>query len=366
MKILYITTISGTMVFFKDLIKNLIYDGHTVDIACSNTEGEIVSFYKKMGSQAFEISCSRIPHDIGNIKCIKEICDIVKKNKYDVVHCHTPIAAACTRVACRKLRKKGLKVIYTAHGFHFYTGAPMKNWLLYYPIEKICAHWTDVLITINKEDFERAKKKFKAKKVEYIPGVGIDTERFSKCAVDKTKKLDEIGVPEHVFLLLSVGELNENKNHQVVIRAISEINDDTIHYVIAGQGATYNKLTHLANELNVNLHLVGYRNDVEELYKISDLYILPSIREGLNVSLMEAMASGLPAICRKIRGNVDLVDSGGGVCVDEENNSREYARAILKIRNTNSKKYGQYNSQKIQQFDIKLINSKMKELYKDI
>lgn len=159
------------MGFFKNFIKELLEDGHTVDIATNETTSKVPDCYREWGCQIYQISCTRSPFNKGNIDAIRQIRKIAADGSYGIVHCHTPIAAMCTRLACRKLRKSGLKVFYTAHGFHFYKGAPLKNWLVYYPIEWLCAHWTDVLITINKEDFELAKKKMKAKRVEYVPGV---------------------------------------------------------------------------------------------------------------------------------------------------------------------------------------------------
>ena len=163
MKILYVTTIGSTMNFFKSFIGELISEGHTVDIACNNSKSPVPEIYSDWGCNIYPISCTRSPMNKGTVKAISELKKIVAENKYDIVHCHTPIAAMCTRLACKDLRKNGVRVIYTAHGFHFYNGAPKKNWLMYYPVEKICAKYTDTLITINKEDYEFAKKKMKAK-----------------------------------------------------------------------------------------------------------------------------------------------------------------------------------------------------------
>ena len=179
MRLLYISTIGGTMDFFKDLIHELVNAGHTVDIATNENGSPVPAYYHELGCEVYPLSCSRAPLNKGNLTAIREIKKIVRDGEYDMVHCHTPIAAACTRIACKGMRKRGLKVIYTAHGFHFYKGAPLKNWLLYYPVEWLCARWTDMLITINKEDYERAKKHLHTKRIEYVPSVGIDVKRFA-------------------------------------------------------------------------------------------------------------------------------------------------------------------------------------------
>ena len=255
MKILYVTTIGGTMVFFKSLISELIEQVHTVDIASNVATSLVPECYKEWGCNVYPLSCSRSPLSKTNLTAISEIRKLVEEQEYDIVHCHTPVAAMCTRLACMRARKKGTRVFYTAHGFHFYKGAPKKNWLLFYPVEKVCAYFTDTLITINREDYAFAKRKFPIKCIEYVPGVGIDISKYESTTVDKTKKREEIGVPETANMLLSVGELNENKNHAAVIKAIGALADDNLHYVIAGSGPKRETLENLAKEQNVHLHL---------------------------------------------------------------------------------------------------------------
>lgn len=362
MKILYITTIGSTMGFFNEIIRCLIDDGNEVDIATNETSHKVPKCYREWGCKVYQISCSRTPVKKENLDAIKQIREIVLNNSYDLVHCHTPIAAFCARIACKSLRKNGVKVYYTAHGFHFFHGAPIRNWLLYYPIEKICSYYTDVLITINKEDYLLAKKKFHANKVSYIPGVGIDVKIFRDVNIDKRSKRAEIGVPQDVPLIISVGELNKNKNHETAIRAIKETN---AYYIIAGVGSKRDELRSLINELGLQkrVKLLGFRNDIGELYNISDIFLFPSYREGLSVSLMEAMASGMPCVVSKIRGNVDLIDENGGVMFDPHS-EEECAHAIQIILNKKEKKkMGFYNQNKIAKFDITNIIEQTNKVY---
>lgn len=357
------------MDFFPSLITELINDGYKVDIATNECDGDskVNLIYKELGCNIYPISCSRFPFSSGNIKAIEEIRNIVKDKHYDIVHCHTPIAAACTRLACRKARKNGTKVIYTAHGFHFYTGAPLKNWLLFYPVEKLCSRWTDALITINKEDYERAKKKFKIKKIEYVPGVGIDVKRFADDPTDKKAKRRELGIPEEAYVLLSVGELNINKNQQIVVRAVGELKDKNIHYVIAGKGDQDKALLNLAKEVGIEnqFHLIGYRSDVPELYKMSDVYLLPSKREGLNVSVMEAMSSGLPCIVSDIRGNRDMIDEGKGGFLVDPLRQETFEKAILSIREKKDE-MSKYNAEKAVMFESSSINFFVERFYRQL
>lgn len=365
MKILYVTTIGTTMGFFPSFIKKLLDEGHTVDIATNETDSKVPECYREWGCKVYPLSCTRSPFDFGNIRAIKEIKKLVEAEKYDIVHCHTPIAAACTRLACIKSRKNGTKVFYTAHGFHFYKGASVKNWLVYYPVEWICSFFTDVLITINKEDYELAKKRMHAKSVEYVPGVGVDTEKFADTTVNRSEKRKEIGVPEDALLLVSVGELNANKNHEIIICAMAELNDPKIHYIIAGTGSLDGYLKNLAEKLNLSerVHLLGYRKDVAELYKVSDVFCFPSYREGLSVSVMEAMASGLPVVCSRIRGNVDMVDEDGGAFFDPSS-VKEGKKAIEKVVNSDVKAMGRYNSEKVKMFELDKVCEIMKDIYK--
>ena len=333
MRILYTTTIGLTMIFFKSLVKRLIEAGHTVDIAANESDYQVDDVYRQLGCRVFQVNWQRSPLSRQNLKAIKELRAIVAAGNYDIVHCHTPVAGFCTRYACKQLRKQGLRVFYTAHGFHFYKGAPLKNWLIYYPVEKYSSRFTDVLITITKEDFALAERKMKAVKLAYIPGVGVDAERFRNTVTDVDEKRRELGIPAEAFLFLSVGELNQNKNHRVFIQALKKINDPGVHYAIAGTGDKKEELQQLADELGLTdrVRLLGYRNDVAELYKAADAYVLPSLREGLNVSLMEAICSGLPVICGNIRGNRDLVlDGKNGFLVDTADPG-DVSKAALKI-----------------------------------
>ncbi|MBQ4120188.1 MAG: glycosyltransferase family 4 protein [Clostridia bacterium] len=367
MKILYVTTIGSTMGFFKNLINELILAGHTVDIATNESITPVNEDYKKANCKIFPISCTRSPLNKGTFRAIKEIRQIVAENDYDIVHCHTPIAAMCTRLACRKFRKNGGEVFYTAHGFHFYKGAPLKNWLMFYPIEKICSFFTDVLITINTEDFEFAKKHLNAQKTEYVQGVGIDTKHFADTVVQTEEKRAELGIPNDAILLTSVGELNQNKNHQIILRAMAKLKNDNIHYIIAGTGENADKLLALAKELNLekNFKLLGYRTDIAEIYKASDICCFPSIREGLGLAAVEGMATGLPVIAAKNRGTRDFCKDGvnGFLCMPFS--TEEFADAITKIITDFklAKTMSENNKSAALRFDVGAINKKMHNFY---
>lgn len=355
-------------------IELLLENGYDVDVACNCKEGntisddrisELIDKLKKKNVTTYHVPIPRKVTDIKDIiYSIKFIKKLYTENGYTLMHCHSPIGSVVARVAAISERKKGMKVIYTAHGFHFYKGAPKKNWLIFYPIERICSSFTDVLITINKEDYAFAKKHMKANQVEYVPGVGIDTIKFSIPNFNVAEKKAELGLKDKDIMILSVGELNQNKNHEVVVRAISKLKNPNIHYFIAGKGDKEQYLDELAKELDVNLHLLGYRTDIIELLNTADIFAFPSFREGLSVALMEAMAAGLPCVVSKIRGNVDLIvdNKGGYLCNPSDiNKFEEKIRELIK----NERKFnmGKVNRQIIKKFDIHQIIESIGNIY---
>lgn len=364
MNILYVTTIGGTMPFFKIFIKELIESGHCVDLACNTDLYPVPGYFKEWGCNIYNLSCTRKCFDFYNLKAIWEIERIIKNKKYSIVHCHTPIASICTRIACNKSRKYGMRVFYTAHGFHFYKGAPLKNWLFYYPIEWFCSFFTDELITINQEDFKLAKEQFHAKNVKYIPGVGIELiDTDSK--LSKKNKRKELGLTEDDFVLLSVGELNDNKNHIVVIHAMKDLKNKRIKYLICGKGEKKDFLLKQIkyNKLEKRVKLLGFRTDVKEIMQVVDCFIHPSFREGLPVSIMEAMGFGLPVITSNIRGCQDLIvdQYGGFLC--NPNEYVEFREAITKVFES-SQLFSQmkiFNLEYIKKFDMEHVNIMLRE-----
>lgn len=316
----------------------------------------------------YDIPFAREPLDKNNLSAYKMLVKIINEESFDIIHCHTPVGGVLARLAARRSRKKGTKVIYTAHGFHFYKGAPLKNWLLYYPAERLCSYFTDVLITINKEDYVLAQRKMKAKKIYYVPGVGIDLQKFSDVSVNKEEKRKELGVPDNAVLLLSVGELNENKNHETVIRSLAAISDPKIFYIIAGRGSKKQQLENVISELGLrdNVRLIGYRSDVNELLAAADIFVFPSHREGLPVALMEAMACGLPIACSRIRGNTDLIDGEkGGVTFDPQS-TESTANALKKLLKSDYKAMGLYNGEKINSYGLEKVKNEMKKIYEEL
>lgn len=355
MRILYVTTIGSTMDFFKHLVQELVEQGHNVDIACNDAIKPVSPFFYELGCKVHPISCTRSPFHPSSISAIRQLRKLVKQEQYDIVHCHTPVAAFCTRLACIKLP---CKVMYTAHGFHFYKGAPLKNWLLFYPAEKLCAHFTDTLITINQEDYAIAQRKLKAKQVIYVPGVGIDLSAFAPDQSGISRQ--ELDIPEGNRVILSVGELSHRKNHELLIRAAAGMQNITI--LIAGSGALDSHLKTLTRELSCDVRFLGYRKDVAALCSVCDLFVLPSFQEGLPVALMEAMACEKAVCCSAIRGNVDLVDSMGGTLFNPAD-IESCRTALDEAFSRDLAAMGRHNRQALSAFSIEEVNRQMLMLY---
>ena len=375
-KALVVTTVSSTIDQFCMNDISILLQNYDVQVAANftmgnNTSKERISEFKnelEMKSITInEIPFDRNPGSSNNIKAYKKLKRLINQNKFDLIHCHTPIAAMLTRLAARKMRTVGTKVFYTAHGFHFYKGASFLNWILYYPVEKWLAKYTDVLITINKEDYERAKSNFRAKKVEYVSGVGIDLEKFNTVKIDKVMKCRDLNLPEDAFIILSVGELNKNKNHEVIIRAIAKLNNSKIHYVICGKGSLKSYLKKLSVELGIadKVHLLGYRTDIKEICNISDVFAFPSLREGLGIAALEAMACSLPLITSNVHGIRDYSINGETGYSCSPNDVDAFSEAIISLMNdeTIRKKIGENNAEKVKFFNVNNTIRRMQDIY---
>lgn len=318
----------------------------------------------------YEIPFERIPWKAGNLRAYRQLKKLIDEGNFDIIHCHTPVGGLLTRLAARSARKRGTKVMYTAHGFHFHKGSSLVSWLAYYPVEWLMAPLTDLLLTMNREDYALARKRMHARRVEYVPGVGIDTTRFASHRDDRQEKRKELGFRESDFLILTVAEMNKNKNQSMVLKALARLKDTpefvNMKYLICGMGEYESVLRQEAEDLGIADHVffMGYRKDIPAIHRCCDLFAFMSYREGLPVALMEAMSSGMPTVCSAARGNTDLVAHGvEGWIVDNE--PQALADAILEMyRNPELRQqFGHAATEKVKQFDCKNVHRIMKDLY---
>lgn len=384
---LFVTTTASMIDQFNrgniDILKKMGYEVHIAcNLAAGNTTSKesthkFIEDMHKEGVKVFDYPFTRSPFAYGkNLRLSLKLRKQIKKYRYKIIHCHTPVGGVVARIASAFIVKKwGGRVIYTAHGFHFYHGAPLKNWLIFYPIEREMSWLTDTLITINSEDYSRVKKSFHARQIIYVPGVGVNTDVYSAegVSIQTKKELRKKIIPEiqseDKTIYLSVGELNENKNHSIIIEALGRMNNDKIHYYIAGIGEKKRELESQINKLNLKeqVFLLGYRTDISDLMKLSDVFVLPSKREGLNVSLMEAMSSGLPCLVSNIRGNRDLIkDSKGGYLV-APNDVDGWQKVMSRMWENKDEqiKFGQWNRNRIKNFSLRKVQKQMEDIYRN-
>lgn len=321
--------------FLVPHIVNLAAHGYEVEIACSDVGGRIEEIRSRLkGSiKAFHVvRLHRSPVSPGNFKGYGDMKKVINEGHYDIIWTNEPVMGVVTRLAAKKSRKNGTKVLYMTHGFHFYDGAPKLNWMIYYPIEKLMASKADMIATINHEDYRRAKT-MKCSRVEYIHGIGMNTDRLKQKENQKNIR-EELQIPRDSFLVLSVGELNENKNQQTIIRAISILHDAKVHYILCGKGDQFPALEKMASDLGLeqNVHFLGYRKDVVDICSQSDVFVMPSRREGLGLAALEAMYCGLPLITSRTRGFEDFMEEGktGYLCDSEDADA--FAGKIRKLK----------------------------------
>lgn len=338
-KVLLVATVQSHICqFHKPLVEILHKKGVEVHVAARDNLAEKNGLKLDFVEKVFNVPFQRSPFSFKNIKAYKMLKKIINEGEYDVIHCNTPVGGILTRMAAKKARKRGTKVFYTAHGFHFYKGAPLKNWLIWYPIEKHFAKKCDKLITINEEDYDLAKNKFKTE-VIHTHGVGVDENRFKAVGDEDRVKLRKAeGLTENDFVILCIGELNDNKNQQMLISAAVLLKDKIpdLKILFAGNGGKEQELKAQVENSGLNsiVKFLGYRKDLENIIPFIDLGVSCSKREGLPINIIETMLCKKTVIATKNRGHNELIKDGeNGYLVDFDSN--ELAGKIYKLFSDN-------------------------------
>lgn len=370
MKILFVTTISNTInAFLIPHIKLLIDQGNKVELACNLVE-EINSDLIQLGCRMHNVNFQRNPFKKENITAYKKIKQIVATGGYELVHVHTPVASFMTRIACRKIAD--VKILYTAHGFHFSKGAPLRHWIIYYPLEKIAARWTDGIIIMNDEDHGLVQKLKVRKKnsIHKVHGVGIDLNRFAPQTEERKIQLrKEYDYSVEEFIIIFVAELSLRKHQDLLIKTVSIAKKKipNIKLLLVGDGEFREYYERLIGSLGLenNVELLGHRNDISNLLIISDLAVSSSRREGLPVNIMEAMAIGLPLIVTDCRGNRDLVRNGVNGIVIKNDDVEAFANSINMLFDSKELrlKFGEKSLSIIQNYSLENVLDEMREIY---
>lgn len=376
-KILIITTIGGFVPQFEmNDVKLLLNQEYEIHYA-SNFDNPVYDLdrklLEKMGIILHPICIHKSPtHIIQNCKALRQICRIIHSQDIDAIHCHNPLGGVLARLAALLCGKKKLYVIYTAHGFHFYKGASLLNWLFFFPVEYLLAKLTDCLVTINREDYLRAKSfsTLKGKELFQIPGVGVDISKYSDVPESKEAIRTELCIRSDAFYVLSVGELNHNKNHEVIIRAIAEMTDKNVYYGICGSGYHEQYLRDLTRELNIEdrVFFFGFRKDIPKMLKAADVFAFPSLREGLGIAAIEAMAAGLPVIASDCRGTREYMKEKVTGCICYSGTVEEYKEIIeWMIKHPDERReMSQASRMNAEKFGIKQTERIMRSVYSKI
>ena len=366
-KVLFTATLdSHILCFHIPYLKWFKEQGYEVHVATNGKEN--IPYCDKKHIITFE----RNPIKFENLKAIKDLKKIINDEQYDIIHCNTPVGSVITRIAAIKARKNGTKVIYTAHGFHFYKGAPLLNWVLYYPIEKIMSRYTDCLITINEEDYKIAKKKFKKiKEIKKVPGVGFNTEKFNSDVTEKEKNFlkESLNIKDEKVLTY-IAELNKNKNQIFLINVIEKLIQENkkIKLLLVGDGEYKEHYLQAIEKkkLKNNIILLGKRDDILQILSITDIYVASSIREGLPVNIMEAMYMKLPIVAFDNRGHRELISNNiNGFIINDEDMMKKRIIEIINNKELNEE-FIKNNNEIINKYTIKNVLEIMTDIYKNI
>lgn len=355
--------------------------GYEVHVACNFYKGNTCSAERiqklRDNLQDMQVHCHQwdCPRDVWRIyawaAAYRQVYQLMVKYRFAWVHCQSPIGGVLARIAAHQI---GIPVMYTVHGFHFYQGAPLKNWLLYYPVEKLLAHWTDTIVTVNWEDYRLASQQFRAGRVYHQFGIGIDVKRFAGFPRDEKQRrafYEAYRIPEHAKLLLSVGELSRRKNHKIVLKVLPELEKYQVYYLICGQGGKKKQLLRQAKKLGVmdRVRLAGFQEEVAQFYRYADIFVFPSIQEGMPVALMEAMAAGMPCVVSDIRGNRELMGpcARSSICFPwhDSNRLRSILIALLEDE-TLCHTLSVANQKRIQAYDSQAVSEHMELIYRQM
>lgn len=367
MKILFVASVYRHLTAFHiPYIKYFLEQGY--DVYAAGVGEEDKKNLEKINVTCFDIPFSRSPLNHHNITAYKLLKQVFMREKFDLVHVNTPVAALLTRAAFRK--SKHGKIVYTAHGFHFYEGAPIKNWLIYYTVEKLAAKWTDHLITINDEDFKNALKLLPEDKVSHVHGVGVEIVENILTDMEKLRLRENLGVGYNSIIIAYVAELNDNKNHQFLLNNWLQIkkNNPNFELLFIGTGEKEQELKNYVLAENLTgVHFLGYRRDVPRLLHITDIVALLSHREGLPKSIMEAMVMGIPCVVTNTRGLRDLIKlNENGVVVNHKSDEALIEAFTLLSKKQVRERMGFRAKQLVEPFLLNYVLEEYKLIYKDL
>ncbi len=366
MRILYVATVlSHICQFHLPYLQMLQEQGHEIHVAAHDNLAVKNGLQLKYTDRHIEIPFHRSPFDPRNLAAYRMLKALLKREHYDIIVCNTPVGGVLTRLAARKSRRDGTRVIYIAHGFHFYRGASKKNWLLFYPLEKALSRLCDVVVTINEEDYQLAKARFPGK-IAHIHGIGVREDRYHPATVEEQREMRRReGLSPEDFIVLCTGELNENKNQKTLISAASILKDKIpkLRVLLAGNGPKEQDLRDqiAAEGLEDHVKLLGYRTDLEKLVPAVDVVASCSKREGLPLNIVEAMLCRKPVVASVNRGNAELVKDGETGFLAAPEDAAAFAERILQLRGDRSlaERMGEAGFERAQAFTVSSVRNEI-------
>lgn len=367
-KVLIVATVDQHIRHFHlPLIKMLKQEEYQIDVAANGDE-----LFEGV-ERKFNVPFERNPLKLGNLRALIYLRKILKNRDYDFIHVNTPMGSVLGRLAAFPYRKSGTKVIYTAHGFHFFKGASIVNWLVYFPVEFLLSFITDTIITMNTEDYLISKRCFSKKTdILKIDGVGVSKDKYN--SVDRVRIRErlrkELKISENDCVLIYVAEISKRKNQVLLIDIMDKLkNYPEFKLLLVGKGPEYEAISQKIEDrgLGNSIKMLGYRQDVSELLKSADIAVSSSLQEGLPVNIIEAMFSLLPCIVSNCRGNRDLIiDGKNGFIIDYSSNViDDFANRILFFKDKSKiEKFGKSNKQYNEKYELENILGKLSEVYK--
>lgn len=369
-KVLFVATIHKHFLTFHlpyiQLLKEM-----GVEVHCVANGSDKVPFVDRQ----FTLPLQRSPYRWKNIRAIRELKRLIETERYDLVHCHTAMGAFAARLASINGRREGwLRVLYTAHGFHFCQGSPWYYWVIYYPIEWFLSRFTDAIITINEEDYQIiCSSSFRQKKSYKIAGIGVDSSRLMR--VDSGRKAElrqQQGIDPADFVLIYIAEYSKNKNHQWLIDLMPEllVRIPSLRLLFAGRGQYMEAMKEHARQKQVDssIEFLGFRTDIGELIALSDVGISVSRREGLGLNLAEIMFSGLPVVASINRGHRELVLPNQTGYLVSLTNPAHFIDAIIRLYEDPSKRVamGEAGYRFVQQYSLENSLRSTRAIYEEM
>lgn len=364
-KILLVANVAKEHVlkFHVPTIKALTEDGWQVDVACGGKE------YIPYCHHKYELPIDRSPFKTHFIRAIRQLRAIIEKEKYEVVYCHTEVGGIVARLAASPFRKKGLKVVKLDHGLYFYRGASWLQWLIHYPVDKCLSKKTDTFILINKEDYDLVSRRFRSCNTYLIDGIGIKTEKFQPVPTEvRFFYRNELHIPQDACVLIYFAEVSENKNQKYLIKGLVELlkKDKAIYLVLAGRDLTNGEMERYVKSLNVekNVRLLGWRDDINNLYAMSDICTASSIREGFGINIVEAMCCGIPVIATNNRGHATIIRDGENGLLVKLDDVSTFVKAVIELKNNPSKarQLADSASKEINKYSSEVITKRLIDL----